>query len=145
MGRGGSSRGDQAFEPDHVDLVLVEDQAIAVRPGLDDRTGDCPAQPGDQGLQGVRRLGRWPAGPDPVDQVGRRDHPARVQRQDDQQGAQAVAGHGDSVPLSSWTSSGPSIPIRTHPILPVGVTGTTTWSGNGNFRHDGFCYWPDGQ
>jgi hypothetical protein len=80
-----------------VDVVGVEREQVAGGPGLDGQAG--AAQPGDQGLQGVRGLGGWFVTPDAVDEPAGGDDPAGVEREDDQERAQARAGdrHGGSV------------------------------------------------
>jgi hypothetical protein len=57
-------------------------------PGLDHRPGERAAQPGDQGLQRVRRPGRRLIGPQTVDQLAGRHQLARPKREHDQQRAQ---------------------------------------------------------
>ena len=94
-GRGGrivaqlcSALGGELFEPHDVGRAGIEFQLVAGRPGFDDRVRQRPAQPGDQGLQRVRRAGRRLVGPQPVDQLADRDQLAGTQRQHDQQCAQ---------------------------------------------------------
>ena len=94
-GRGGrivaqlcSALGGELFEPHDVGRAGIEFQLVADRPGFDDRVRQRPAQPGDQGLQRVRRAGRRLVGPQPVDQLAGRDQLAGAQRQHDQQCAQ---------------------------------------------------------
>jgi hypothetical protein len=54
-------------------------------------TDKGPAQPGDQGLERVGCAGRRLVIPQRVDQRAGRDHPARIQREPDQQRSQARA------------------------------------------------------
>jgi hypothetical protein len=97
QGRGGGSRvvaqlysaaGGELFEPDDVGRAGIEFQLVAGGPGFDDRVRQRAAQPGNQGLQRVRRARRRLVGPQPVNQLAGRDQLAGAQRQHDQQRAQ---------------------------------------------------------
>jgi oleandomycin transport system ATP-binding protein len=64
-----------------------------------DQLGQHPAQPGDQRLQRVHGLGGRVLAPHAVDQPRGGHHPARVQRQQDQQRAQPRPGDLHRVPV----------------------------------------------
>ena len=85
--------GDEAFEPHGVDRVGRHRQPVAVRLPLDRSVRQRLAQPGDQALQGVRRVGGRVLAPDPVDERRLRDHVTRRERESDQQPAQPGARH----------------------------------------------------
>lgn len=53
----GLAREDEAFEPYGVDGVGLHRQPVAVRPALDHSVRQCLPQPGNQALEGVRRIG----------------------------------------------------------------------------------------
>ncbi len=85
----------QPLEPQRVDVGLRDAEAVAAL-GPRDRAGvaEQPAQPGDQRMQRVRRIGRELPGPQRVDQDTRFDRPAAGQRQPRDQAAKPVAGNG---------------------------------------------------
>jgi hypothetical protein len=62
------ARDDQAFEPHGVDGVGLDRQPVAVDLPLDHPVRQHLAQPGDQAVQGVRRIGRRVLTLDPVDE-----------------------------------------------------------------------------
>lgn len=53
----GLARGDQAFEAHGVDGVGLHGQPVTVRPALDRPVRQRLPQPGNQALQGIRRIG----------------------------------------------------------------------------------------
>jgi hypothetical protein len=84
----GAGLADEAFEPHGVDGVGVHPQPVAVRAPLDQPVRQHLPQPGNQALQGVRRVGGWVRTPDPVDERRLRDRVICFEREGDQQPAQ---------------------------------------------------------
>ncbi len=67
--------------------------AVAVRPPLDQPFRQCLPQPGNQALQGIRRVGGRALTPNPVDERRLRDCVTWFEREGDQQPAQPRARH----------------------------------------------------
>ncbi len=83
----------EALEPHRVDGAGFQRQPVAVRLPLDQPFRQRLAQPGDQALQGIRRVRRRALAPDPVDEGRLRDRVTRLEREGDQQRAQPGARH----------------------------------------------------
>ncbi len=84
---------DEAFEPHGVDSVGFHPQPVAVRQPLDQPCRQHLPQPGNQALQGIRRVGGRALTPDPVDKRRLRDCVTWFEREGDQQPAQPRARH----------------------------------------------------
>ena len=84
---------DEAFEPHGVDSVGFHRQPVAVRLPLDRPFRQRLPQPGNQALQGIRRVGGRALTPDPVDERRLRDYVTWFEREGDQQPAQPGARH----------------------------------------------------
>ncbi len=84
---------DEALEPHGVDSVGFHPQPVAVRLPLDQTFRQRLPQPGNQALQGIRRVGRRALTPNPVDEPRLRDCVTWIEREGDQQPAQPGARH----------------------------------------------------
>ena len=84
---------DEAFEPRRVDSAGFHPQPVAVRLPLDQPFGQRLPQPGNQALQGIRRVGGQPLTPNPVNERRLRDYVTWFEREGDQQPAQPGARH----------------------------------------------------
>ena len=121
---------DEAFEPQGVDGVGFHRQPVAARLPLDQPVRQRLPQPGNQALQGVRRVGGRVLTPDPVDERRLRDDAARFEREGDQQRAQPGARHvgQDAVVRANLERSkhpdlhSPILPRRLAPARRVEVT-----------------------
>ena len=94
--QGAAARAGGPLEGHGVHRLRRHRQPVARRGGLqhavvDSRLAERGAQPGDQGLQGVGSVRGALVGPEPLDQLVRRHHAARVQGKQDQQRAHPVA------------------------------------------------------
>jgi len=88
-----ASLSDEAFEPDGIDGAGFHRQPVAARMALDHPLRQRLAQPGNQALQGIRRVGGRLLAPDPVDERRLRDDAPRLEGEDDQQGTQPGTWH----------------------------------------------------
>ncbi len=82
-----AAAGQQALEPVEVELVVLDDQPIPGRHGLDAVGAERAAQAMDVDLQGVRRRCRRLLSPHRIHQPGPRGHPATPQQESRQEGA----------------------------------------------------------
>ena len=94
--QGAAARAGGPLEGHGVHRLRRHRQPVARRGGLehavvDSRLAERGAQPGDQGLQGVGSVRGALVGPEPLDQLVRRHHAARVEGKQDQQRAHPVA------------------------------------------------------
>ena len=108
----------EAFEPHGVDGVGFHRQAVAAVLSLDHALRQRLPQPGDQALQGVRRVGGRVLTPDPVDQRGPGNEASRLECEGDQQRAQTSArnvGHDTVVPANLEGSEHPDLHHSTFP------------------------------
>src|SRR5262249_42290878 len=85
--------GDEAFEPHGVDSVGFHPQPVAIRLPLDRPFRQRLPQPGNQAVQGIRRVGGRVFTPDPVDERRLRDCVTWFEGKGDQQSAQPGARH----------------------------------------------------
>ncbi len=117
-----AARGGPPFEPRRVHVGVVHGQSVAARGLLDvARRPEGPAQPRDEGLQGVGRVGGRVLGPDRVDQHPLLDRTATGQRQPHEQALQPRARDGQ-VDLTAGHPEGaeqrgaqPRVPV--HPTI----------------------------
>ena len=84
---------DEAFEPHRVHCAGFHPQPVAVRLPLDRAFRQRLPQPGNEALQGVRRVGGRALTPDPVDERGLRDCVTWLESEGGQQPAQPGARH----------------------------------------------------
>ena len=87
------SLADEAFEPHRVNSVGFHGQQVAVRLPLNQPFRQRLPQPGNQALQGIRRVGGRALTPNPVDERRLRDYVTWFEREGDQQPAQPGARH----------------------------------------------------
>ena len=112
----GLARANEAFEPRGVDGVGRHPQPVAVRLPLDHSLRQCLPQPGNQALQGVRRIGGRVLPPDPVDERRLGNHAIRPEREGDQQSAQPRARHVGEAAVVSANLQWPEHPDL-HPLI----------------------------
>ena len=84
---------DEALEPHGVNRVGFHLQSVAARLPVHQPFRQRPPQPGDQALQGIRRLGGRTLTPNPVDEPRLRDYVTWFERESGQQPAQPGARH----------------------------------------------------
>ena len=82
---------DEALEPQRVDLLRRDVEEVARCARLDRRAAEELSQLRDVALERVRGAGRRVLAPQPVDEPVLRQHPARIEREDREQGAQLLA------------------------------------------------------
>jgi hypothetical protein len=126
----------EPLELDRVDVARRQVEPVPdglrVEPG---RIGQQPAQPGHQGLQRARRAGRRGVRPDRLDQRVRAHHPAGIEDEPDQQGAQPAAADLDGLAVvagDQQRAEHPDTHRVTSPCGPVSPVWPRTKYGRGS-------------
>ncbi len=114
---------DEALEPHGVDRARFHRQPVAVRLPLDRPSRQRFPQPGNEALQGIRRVGGRALTPDPVDERHLRDGVTWFERERDQQRAQPGARHVGEDSIVRANLEWPKHPDLHPPILPWAMAG----------------------